>query len=935
MSKFKVFDILNHEKMTPAFLKLAKIGHGNATLEDICKNNGEPFVTDDERNKFITDYYKQIYKKDPDVSNNPQTIEEFLGPEILAKPHVINSKVPQNLAKNFEQALSLHELDQSISECNTHTSPGIDGVNFAFLKNFWNLLRTPLKQYADYCFANGTLTQNFKTAAIRLIPKKGDTRNIKNWRPISLLNCSYKIISRVINNRLKTVADKLLGRAQKGFNPARQIHEVLINIIETISTSNSLNIPTAILSLDQEKAFDSIDHNYIRKVLIFFGFGPNFTRMLTTITTGRNASIILPSGTHSQQIELERGNTQGDCPSPLIFNLCNQILLFKLEHDQAIRKSAVHFTLPVTQYNPDQNNQYESNRETGKVDAFADDATCISDPSIESLTAIKNNLVQFSRISGLKCNLQKTFLMITGTNGQITDGLDNLGFTIVDKINLLGFELTSDLIDLEKNFNRAAQKMISIVNFWSRFRLSIPGRINVAKTFLYAQIGYFASILTPQKEQLILLDKIIKQFVNQNLNFPNKLLTEEPTSGGLGIFDIMDYANALQATWVKRCHIKCHDNWRHTLKQLANGNPLLIHPSNVKKDRNPIIYNISVSWAKFASVFYRRNNNIDKATILNNPLIKTSRLDNRPLNIAYFRQNPQLNTDQLAKTRISDLWHDNHIRDINTIRHITNLNISPLTYMRLTLSLNHLFSTLKKIGPNDGTATKIENFLQRFKKGSKPIRAVLSAEKTPGEFSLPNHARTFLRLNEITLEDESINHIKKWLGDWNSSWYPTKIKKNFILKFISNKLPVNVRLAHMVPGVHIDRSCTFCNIAKRLPAPEETFSHLFWDCPTTQTYVNLFVETIAPETQELTRESQKTFWLTGISNLPLPPLYNIARNTMLYCIWETHLAKKIPSCVTIHINWKFEINKITAAASAEKIGLYNNNYFLCRQCNGE
>ena len=165
--------------MTPAFLKLAKIGHGNATLEDICKSNGEPFVTDDERNKFITDYYKQIYKKDPDVSNNPQTIEEFLGPEILAKPHVINSKVPQNLAENFEQALSLYELDQSINECNTHTSPGTNGVNFAFLKKFWNLLRTPLKQYADYCFANGTLTQNFKTAAIRLIPKKGDTRNIK------------------------------------------------------------------------------------------------------------------------------------------------------------------------------------------------------------------------------------------------------------------------------------------------------------------------------------------------------------------------------------------------------------------------------------------------------------------------------------------------------------------------------------------------------------------------------------------------------------------------------------------------------------------------------------------------------------------------------------------------------------------------------------
>jgi len=74
----------------------------------------------------------------------------------------------------------------------------------------------------------------FKIARIKLIPKKGDCSKIKNWRPISLLLNFYKIISRLINNRLKKIANGVLSRSQKGFNLSRYIHEVLINSFETM-----------------------------------------------------------------------------------------------------------------------------------------------------------------------------------------------------------------------------------------------------------------------------------------------------------------------------------------------------------------------------------------------------------------------------------------------------------------------------------------------------------------------------------------------------------------------------------------------------------------------------------------------------------------------------------------------------------------------------
>ena len=130
-------------------------------------------------------------------------------------------------------------------------------------------------------------------ASIKLIPKKGDCSLIKNWRPISLLNCMYKIISKTVNNWLKSVADTVMSRAQKGFTQSRFIQEFIINVVHNISHCNKNNIPAFILALDQHKAFDSVRHDFMAEVYRFIGLGPTFTSLLNMITTGRNAAIIL------------------------------------------------------------------------------------------------------------------------------------------------------------------------------------------------------------------------------------------------------------------------------------------------------------------------------------------------------------------------------------------------------------------------------------------------------------------------------------------------------------------------------------------------------------------------------------------------------------------------------------------------------------------
>jgi hypothetical protein len=122
-----------------------------------------------------------------------------------------------------------------------------------------------------------------------------------------------------------------MSRAQKGFTSERYIQEILINVIENIAHCKKNNVPACILSIDQSKAFDSVSHAYMREVYRFFGFGNDFIRIIETLCNNRTACIAFDDGTVSQPFDLGRGEAQGNTPSAVLYNMGEQILLFKLE----------------------------------------------------------------------------------------------------------------------------------------------------------------------------------------------------------------------------------------------------------------------------------------------------------------------------------------------------------------------------------------------------------------------------------------------------------------------------------------------------------------------------------------------------------------------------------------------------------------------------
>jgi hypothetical protein len=204
LEKYRYFELLNSEKMTPRFLSLAKKENKTISITQICDDTGTAFTSANARTEYIRNFFQKIYKApDPGDILDENCIQDFLGDEICANPIVTDSKLTNDESLFFEQELTVQELDAAIQQINSKSAGGSDGISTIFLRQYWSFFRKPFTLYANHCFGNGTISPMFNSASIRLIPKKGDTKLMKNWRPISLLNVGFKIISKAIDNRLK------------------------------------------------------------------------------------------------------------------------------------------------------------------------------------------------------------------------------------------------------------------------------------------------------------------------------------------------------------------------------------------------------------------------------------------------------------------------------------------------------------------------------------------------------------------------------------------------------------------------------------------------------------------------------------------------------------------------------------------------------------
>ncbi|CAM5111522.1 unnamed protein product [Natator depressus] len=212
----------------------------------------------------------------------------------------------------LELPLTLAEFLEALRRMPTNKSPGMDGLTVEFYRVFWDVLGPDLVTVWAESLQSGVLPLSYRRAVLALLPKKGDIRDLRNWRPVSLLSTDYKIVAKAISLWLGSVLADVIHPDQTYTIPDRSIFDNLFLVRDLLELGRRDGLSFTLLSLDQEKAFNRVDHGYLLSTLQVFDFGPQFVGFLRVLYASTECLVKL-NWTLTEPVSFGRGVWQG-CP---------------------------------------------------------------------------------------------------------------------------------------------------------------------------------------------------------------------------------------------------------------------------------------------------------------------------------------------------------------------------------------------------------------------------------------------------------------------------------------------------------------------------------------------------------------------------------------------------------------------------------------------
>ena len=207
----------------------------------------------------------------------------------------------------------------------------------SFYVTFLDFISDDLINCYNACLEEDDLTVSQRQAIITLIEKPGkDNSMIKSWRPISLLNVDFKILSKILSRRVQILLPKLIGPEQNAFVENRNISDTLRLISDILWETNNQKIPGIMFGADFAAAFDSVDYTFIIEILRKFGFSETFIKWVRIFHTNIE-SCIFNNGHSTDYFQLHCGTKQGDPLAPYLFILVIEILACLVNENQNIK----------------------------------------------------------------------------------------------------------------------------------------------------------------------------------------------------------------------------------------------------------------------------------------------------------------------------------------------------------------------------------------------------------------------------------------------------------------------------------------------------------------------------------------------------------------------------------------------------------------------
>jgi exonuclease III len=441
------------EKSSSYFCNLENRNFVNKSIQELELENGETVTKLEDILKTQKQFYQNLYTNRDKGDDIEDMLAKYIGSSSL-------KQISDEEKQAREGSISYRELLSALKKAKNNKSPGMDGYTTEFYKFFWIDLDHLLLRSINYAYENNALSVSQQQGIITCLPKPGKPRNqLKNWRPISLLNTSYKLASSCIADRIKTTLDDIIHEDQKGFIPGRYIGENTRLISDILFETERQNIPGLLMIVDFEKAFDTVSWKFIDKILDMFNFGKSLRKWINIFYKDSNSTIV-QNGHFSPFFKLGRGCRQGDPLSPYLFILCVEILGTAIRNNPEIKGIKI--------------GEIEH-----KITQFADDTTLFLDDDENSLRETKNLFHWFYSISGLKINYDKTNLVWIGSMKESDRRFckeNNIQWIHKESFTILGITFNTNLNKIEQdNFVPKIAKMKNLLKIWQRRNLTPLG----------------------------------------------------------------------------------------------------------------------------------------------------------------------------------------------------------------------------------------------------------------------------------------------------------------------------------------------------------------------------------------------------------------------------------------------------------------------------
>jgi len=538
-SKTTIYE--HDEKNTKYFLNLIKYRKSKSSIKILrCTNRPNVLMKgQQEIIKTIKSFYEKLYSEVPRKSN-AEHISYFLD-------NLPNISGPDQ--RILDREITENEVFTTLKTFANGKSPGNDGLSSEFYMRFWPDIKDLLMGCLQANIINGTMTTSQRQSVISLLEKEGkDKLHLKNWRPISLINVDTKLFSKVLALRLRKVINKVVKPEQVAYVNERFIGDgirLIYDVLEVVKNSNGEGYLAAI---DFEKAFDSINFDYMYETLKRYGIPDRFIAYIKTLYSGIE-SCVINNGITTSYFPIQRGVRQGDPLSPYLFILCLEPLAGAIRNNSDIKGIKL-------------------GNEVEKISLYADDITLFL-KDLSSVRNVMNALKQFQNISGLKCNGEKTEIMPLG-RCEIPNETQGLLWT-EEKIKILGIIFNKkDIVD-KQTYSLVANKLKSRLKMWEMRGLSLIGKIQIIKTFGVSQILYVTNMVGASETFVCEVNKLIYNFLWKGQDkVKRNVMVADYNNGGLKMIDINCTMRAQQIMWMRRFLLNYEHPWKKYLRGMIN-----------------------------------------------------------------------------------------------------------------------------------------------------------------------------------------------------------------------------------------------------------------------------------------------------------------------------------------------------------------------------